>query len=79
MKLINHWIDGESGSATAKRTCPVFNSGSGAHTAQVAPTSGDDDAPEGVHFCTRPQAIISRWSDPIHRGVDLGSPQYNRI
>ncbi len=70
MNLINHWIDGGSVSATTKRTGPVFNSGSGARTAQVATTSGDDVALEGVHFCTRPKAIISRWSDPIHRGVD---------
>ena len=70
MNLINHWIDGESVSATPKRTCPVFNSGSGARTAQVAPTSGDDVALEAVQFCTRPKVIISRWSDPIHRGVD---------
>lgn len=31
--------------------------------------------PEGVHFYTRPKVIISRWPDPIHRGVDLGFPQ----
>jgi hypothetical protein len=35
----------------------------------VATTSGDDVALEAVHFCTRPKVIISRWSDPIHRGV----------
>jgi len=32
--------------------------------------------PEGVHFYTRPKVIISRWPDPIHRGVDLGFPQH---
>ena len=31
--------------------------------------------PEGVHFYTRPKVVISRWPDPIHRGVDLGFPQ----
>lgn len=31
--------------------------------------------PEGVHFYTRGKVIISRWPDPIHRGVDLGFPQ----
>ena len=31
--------------------------------------------PDGVHFYTRPKVIISRWPDPIHRGVDLGFPQ----
>ncbi len=31
--------------------------------------------PEGIHFYTRPKVVISRWSDPIHRGVDLGFPQ----
>ncbi len=31
--------------------------------------------PEGVHFYTRPKVMISRWPDPIHRGVDLGFPQ----
>jgi len=33
--------------------------------------------PEGVHFYTRPKVVISRWPDPIHRGVDLGFPQHN--
>jgi len=32
--------------------------------------------PEGIHFYTRPKVVISRWSDPIHRGVDLGFPQH---
>ncbi len=32
--------------------------------------------PDGVHFYTRQKAVISRWSDPIHRGVDLGFPQH---
>ncbi len=32
--------------------------------------------PEGVAFYTRPKVVISRWSDPIHRGVDLGFPQH---
>ena len=32
--------------------------------------------PEGVRFFTRPKVVISRWSDPIHRGVDLGFPQH---
>ncbi len=32
--------------------------------------------PEGVHFNTRPKVVITRWSDPIHRGVDLGFPQH---
>ncbi|MFZ0493075.1 MAG: aldehyde dehydrogenase family protein, partial [Acidimicrobiia bacterium] len=31
--------------------------------------------PEGIHFYTRPKVVITRWSDPIHRGVDLGFPQ----
>ncbi len=79
MNLINHWIGGESVSATTKRTGPVFNSGSGARTAQVATASGDDVALEGAHFCTRPKVIISRWSDPIHRGGNLDSSQRKRI
>jgi len=33
--------------------------------------------PEGVHFYTRPKVVISRWPDPIHRGVDLGFPQHD--
>jgi len=33
--------------------------------------------PEGVHFYTRPKVVITRWPDPIHRGVDLGFPQHN--
>ncbi len=32
--------------------------------------------PEGVHFYTKQKVIISRWPDPIHRGVDLGFPQH---
>ena len=32
--------------------------------------------PEGIRFFTRPKVVISRWSDPIHRGVDLGFPQH---
>ena len=32
--------------------------------------------PEGVHFYTRPKVVISRWPDPMHRGVDLGFPQH---
>ncbi|MPZ54010.1 MAG: CoA-acylating methylmalonate-semialdehyde dehydrogenase [Acidimicrobiia bacterium] len=30
----------------------------------------------GVEFYTRPKVIISRWPDPMHRGVDLGFPQH---
>ncbi len=32
--------------------------------------------PDGIHFYTRGKVIISRWPDPIHRGVDLGFPQH---
>jgi malonate-semialdehyde dehydrogenase (acetylating)/methylmalonate-semialdehyde dehydrogenase len=32
--------------------------------------------PEGVHFYTKQKVIISRWPDPMHRGVDLGFPQH---
>ena len=32
--------------------------------------------PEGVRFYTRPKTIITRWPDPMHRGVDLGFPQH---
>ena len=32
--------------------------------------------PDGVSFYTRPKVVISRWPDPIHRGVDLGFPQH---
>jgi malonate-semialdehyde dehydrogenase (acetylating)/methylmalonate-semialdehyde dehydrogenase len=32
--------------------------------------------PDGVHFYTRQKVVISRWPDPIHRGVDLGFPQH---
>ena len=31
--------------------------------------------PDGVHFYTRPKVITTRWSDPSHRGVDLGFPR----
>jgi malonate-semialdehyde dehydrogenase (acetylating)/methylmalonate-semialdehyde dehydrogenase len=33
--------------------------------------------PEGIRFYTRPKVMISRWPDPIHRGVDLGFPQHD--
>ncbi len=33
--------------------------------------------PGGVDFYTRPKVIISRWSDPHNRGVDLGFPQHD--
>jgi malonate-semialdehyde dehydrogenase (acetylating)/methylmalonate-semialdehyde dehydrogenase len=32
--------------------------------------------PEGVHFYSRQKVVISRWVDPIHRGVDLGFPTH---
>ncbi len=32
--------------------------------------------PEGISFYTRPKVVISRWPDPIHRGVDLGFPEH---
>jgi malonate-semialdehyde dehydrogenase (acetylating)/methylmalonate-semialdehyde dehydrogenase len=31
--------------------------------------------PEGIRFYTKPKVVITRWADPIHRGVDLGFPQ----
>jgi malonate-semialdehyde dehydrogenase (acetylating)/methylmalonate-semialdehyde dehydrogenase len=31
--------------------------------------------PDGVHFYTRPKVVTTRWSDPAHRGVDLGFPR----
>jgi malonate-semialdehyde dehydrogenase (acetylating) / methylmalonate-semialdehyde dehydrogenase len=34
--------------------------------------------PEGIRFYTRQKVVISRWPDPIHRGVDLGFPQHGR-
>lgn len=32
--------------------------------------------PEGVHFYSRQKVVISRWPDPLHRGVDLGFPTH---
>ncbi|MCH8983137.1 MAG: CoA-acylating methylmalonate-semialdehyde dehydrogenase [Acidobacteria bacterium] len=32
--------------------------------------------PEGIHFYTRQKVVISRWADPLHRGVDLGFPTH---
>ncbi len=32
--------------------------------------------PDGIRFYTRPKVVISRWPDPIYRGVDLGFPQH---
>jgi malonate-semialdehyde dehydrogenase (acetylating) / methylmalonate-semialdehyde dehydrogenase len=34
--------------------------------------------PEGIRFYTRQKVVISRWPDPIHRGVDLGFPQHGK-
>ena len=34
--------------------------------------------PEGIHFYTKPKVVITRWPDPIHRGVDLGFPQHGK-
>jgi malonate-semialdehyde dehydrogenase (acetylating)/methylmalonate-semialdehyde dehydrogenase len=31
--------------------------------------------PEGVRFFTRQKVVITRWPDPLHRGVDLGFPR----
>jgi malonate-semialdehyde dehydrogenase (acetylating)/methylmalonate-semialdehyde dehydrogenase len=33
--------------------------------------------PDGVHFYTRSKVVTTRWSDPEHRGVDLGFPRSN--
>ena len=30
--------------------------------------------PDGIRFNTRTKSIISRWPDPMHRGVNLGFP-----
>ncbi|MGE3840600.1 MAG: CoA-acylating methylmalonate-semialdehyde dehydrogenase [Vicinamibacterales bacterium] len=30
---------------------------------------------EGIHFYTRGKVVTTRWSDPRHRGVNLGFPQ----
>jgi len=30
---------------------------------------------EGVHFYTRGKVVTSRWSEPHHRGVNLGFPE----
>ena len=37
---------------------------------------GDHDiyGPDGVNFYTRQKVVISRWPEPMHRGVDLGFP-----
>jgi len=39
---------------------------------------GDHDiyGPDGVKFYTRQKVVISRWPDPMHRGVDLGFPTH---
>ena len=34
--------------------------------------------PEGVRFYTKQKVVITRWPDPIYRGVDLGFPQHGR-
>ncbi|MGH8928790.1 MAG: CoA-acylating methylmalonate-semialdehyde dehydrogenase [Acidimicrobiia bacterium] len=34
--------------------------------------------PEGIRFYTRQKVVITRWPDPIYRGVDLGFPQHGK-
>jgi malonate-semialdehyde dehydrogenase (acetylating)/methylmalonate-semialdehyde dehydrogenase len=34
--------------------------------------------PEGVRFYTQPKVVITRWPDPVYRGVDLGFPQHGK-
>jgi malonate-semialdehyde dehydrogenase (acetylating)/methylmalonate-semialdehyde dehydrogenase len=34
--------------------------------------------PDGIHFYTKQKVVITRWPDPIHRGVDLGFPQHGK-
>ncbi len=34
--------------------------------------------PEGVRFYTKQKVVITRWPDPMHRGVDLGFPQHGK-
>jgi len=34
--------------------------------------------PEGVRFYTKQKVVITRWPDPIYRGVDLGFPQHGK-
>ncbi len=34
--------------------------------------------PDGIHFYTKQKVVITRWPDPMHRGVDLGFPQHGR-
>ncbi|HUO45513.1 MAG TPA: CoA-acylating methylmalonate-semialdehyde dehydrogenase [Acidimicrobiia bacterium] len=34
--------------------------------------------PEGIRFYTKQKVVITRWPDPMHRGVDLGFPQHGR-
>jgi malonate-semialdehyde dehydrogenase (acetylating) / methylmalonate-semialdehyde dehydrogenase len=31
--------------------------------------------PDGIHFCTRPKVVTSRWPDPATSTVDLGFPR----
>jgi malonate-semialdehyde dehydrogenase (acetylating)/methylmalonate-semialdehyde dehydrogenase len=31
--------------------------------------------PDGIHFCTRPKVVTSRWPDPAPSKVDLGFPR----
>jgi len=76
MKQIKYWIDGELDSRSPNRTRPVSNDGF-----FIGPDLFDNVTKdmsiysERVHFYTRPKVMISRWPDPIHRGVDLGFPQ----
>ena len=39
---------------------------------------GDHDiyGPDAIRFYTQHKTVITRWPDPIHRGVDLGFPQH---
>jgi malonate-semialdehyde dehydrogenase (acetylating) / methylmalonate-semialdehyde dehydrogenase len=31
--------------------------------------------PDGIHFCTRPKVVTTRWPDPATSSVDLGFPR----
>ena len=31
--------------------------------------------PDGIHFCTRPKVVTTRWPDPATSTVDLGFPR----
>ena len=58
-------------SAVFMSTMLLASAGSASATSYLQASSTE----EQLASDTKPKVVISRWPDPIHRGVDLGFPQ----